>query len=152
MTKLLKEGHSNHSGDYDYSNVRNWSRKFVSGEAIFEVDKLFFVVNVQRTHWVLAVADMLNQKIQMYDSWSRLYNYQSIGKHGIRCLHNIFWYLQDKRCDKKKTPLPNAKCWQLIPCQNDTPQQQNGKLQSVVHGNVCIFLFSSHIMVYYLRL
>jgi sentrin-specific protease 1 len=151
MTKLLNEGHSNHSGDYDYSNVRNWSRKFVPGEDIFEVDKLFFVINVERTHWVLAVADMLNQKIQMYDSGSRLYNYQSIGKNGIHCLQNVFRYLQDEHLDKKNTPLPNASHWQLIPAQNDMPQQQNGKFQSVVlhHETVSIlFLFSSHIMFF----
>jgi hypothetical protein len=148
MTKLLNEGHSKHSGEYEYNNIRNWSTKFVPGGDIFEVDKLFFVINVERTHWVLAVADMLNQKIQMYDSGSSRYAYQSIGKNGIRCLQNLFRYLQDEHMDKKKTPLRNANCWQLIPCQSDTPQQQNGKFQQSVQRNVYIFLFSSYIMVF----
>jgi Ulp1 family protease len=141
MTKLLNEGHSSHSGEYEYNNIRNWSIKFVPGEDVFEVDKLFFVINVERTHWVLAVADMLNQKIRMYDSGSQLYCYQSIGKNGISCLQNIFRYLQDEHLDKKKTPLPNANCWQLIPCQSDTPQQQNGKFSSL-YKEMSTFFYS----------
>jgi hypothetical protein len=130
MTKLLNEGHSDpsRSGEYEYNNIRSWSTKFVPGEDIFEVDKLFFPINVERVHWVLAVADILNQTIQMYDSGSRLYNYQSIGKNGIRCLETLFRYLQDEHLDRKNAPLPNTNRWQLIPCQSDTPQQQNGKL------------------------
>jgi hypothetical protein len=150
MTKLLNEGHSNRSriGEYEYKNIRNWSANFVPGEDIFEVNKLFFPINVERTHWVLAVADILNQKIEIYDSGSRLYNYKSIGKNGVRCLQTIFRYLKDEHLDKKKTPLPNANRWQLIPCGSDTPQQQNGKFQSVLQEqNVYIFLFSSHIMI-----
>jgi hypothetical protein len=81
----------------------------------------------------------------MYDLGSQLYHYQSIG---ITCLQNIFRYLQDEHLDKKKTPLPNANCWQLIPCQSGTPQQQNGKFQQSVQINVYIFLFSSYIMVF----
>jgi Ulp1 family protease len=127
VTKLLNEGHTNHSGEYEYGNIRNWSTKFVPGEDIFEVDKLFFVINVERAHWVLAVADISNQKIQMYDSGSR-YNYKSIGKNGFRCLEILFRYIQDEHLDKKNTPLPNANHWQLVPCHCDTPQQVNGKL------------------------
>jgi Ulp1 family protease len=130
MTKLLNEGNSNRSriGEYEYNNIRNWSTNFVPGGDIFKVDKLFFPINVERTHWVLAVADILNEKIEMYDSGSRKYNYQSIGKNGIRCLETLLRYLEDKHKHKKKTPLPNTNRWQLIPCQSDTPQQQNSKL------------------------
>jgi hypothetical protein len=137
FTKLLNEGHSNRSGEYEYQNIRNWSTRFVPGEDIFKVGKLFFPINVERQHWVLAVIDMTNQKIQMYDSGSQLYEYKSIGKNGSRCLEILFQYLQDEHLDKKNTPLPNANRWQLIPCQSDTPQQSNSKL---IRSSRCHYL------------
>jgi hypothetical protein len=152
MTKLLNEGHSTNSGEYEYNNIRNWSTKFVPGGDIFEVDKLYFVINVERQHWVLAVVDISNQKIQMYDSGSQKYNYQSIGVNGILCLQNLFRYLQDEHLDKKKTPLPNANHWQLIPCQSDTSQQQNGKFQSIHETGCMHFSILVSFYVYYGRL
>jgi hypothetical protein len=142
MTKLLNEGHATRSGEYEYGNVHNWSTRFVPEEDIFKVDKLFFPINVERQHWVLAVADISNQKIQMYDSGQR-YNYKSIGKNGFVCLEIILRYLKDEHLDKKKTPLPNANCWRLIPyCQSDIPQQSNGKFVSLkmlsLFDDVCL--------------
>ena len=147
MTKLLNEGHSSCSGEYEYDNIRNWSTRFVPGKDIFEVGKLFFVINVERQLWVLAVVDFINQKIQMYDSGSLLYNYRSIGKNGIYCLQNIFRYVQDEHLDKKKTPLPNADRWQLVPCESNTPQQQNGKLRLYTKPSA---FFCSRLMFYFL--
>jgi hypothetical protein len=129
MTKLLNEGHSTRSGEYEYQNIRNWSSRFVPGEDIFEVDKLFFVINVERQHWVLAVIDVTNQKIQMYDS-GRRFDYKSIGKDGFLCLEILFRYLQDEHLDKRKVPLPNAERWQLIPCCSNIPQQSNSEFAS----------------------
>jgi Ulp1 family protease len=145
LTKLLNEGHSDRSGEYEYDHVRNWSRRFVPGEDIFEVDRLFFVVNVERQHWVLAVVDMSNKKIQMYDSGSRRYNYKSIGKNGIHCLQNLFRYIQDEHLEKKNAPLPNANHWQLIPCQSDTPQQSNGKFAS---ASKWLYLTMPHVVLF----
>jgi sentrin-specific protease 1 len=37
----------------------------------------------------------------------------------------IFQYIQDEHKDKKKSPLPDADKWKLVPCTRDTPQQLN---------------------------
>ena len=140
VTKLLNQGHSTQAGVYEYRNVKRWSKK-VPGKDIFALDKIVFPININESHWVCAVAFMQERKIQFYDSMVRKpallhrpsteysinnYNVLSQGDHGLDFLQAIFRYIQDEHLDKKKTPLPNADEWELIPCTPDTPQQENG--------------------------
>ena len=119
MTKLLNEGNSNPAldGKYDYGNVKRWSKQ-VPGKDLFKLDKIFFPINENRMHWVCAVAFMSEKRIQMYDS---------MGTDGMNYVESIFQYIQDEHKAKKGSPLPDADKWKLVPCQDDTPRQRNGK-------------------------
>lgn len=63
MTKLLNEGNPAMEGQYEYRNVKRWSKK-VPGKDIFNLDKIFFPINQGRMHWVCAVAFMQEKRIQ----------------------------------------------------------------------------------------
>ena len=118
MTKLLNEGNADPSmdGRYEYRQVKRWSKK-VPGKDIFALDKIFFPINEQRMHWLCAVVYMTEKRIQVYDSMGS----------GSHYLESLFQYLKDEHMDKKKSPLPDAEQWSLIPCQDDTPRQRNGE-------------------------
>jgi sentrin-specific protease 1 len=118
ITKLLDEEHSNPSlrGKYNYNNVKRWSKK-VPGKDIFNLDKIFFPINVSRMHWVCAVVFMQQKKVQFYDS---------MGDGGMYHLKAIFRYIQDEHQAKEGAPLPDADAWTLVPCLSDTPRQKNG--------------------------
>jgi hypothetical protein len=124
FTKLLNEGHANPDmdGTYEYRNVKRWSKK-VPGKDIFKLDKVIFPLNVQRMHWICAVAFIAEKRIQVYDS---------MGSGGSFYLDTIFRYLQDEHKDKKGGPLPDIDQWQLVTTTSDTPRQRNGKY----HDNV----------------
>jgi sentrin-specific protease 1 len=103
-------------GTYDYNRVRGWS-KVARGDDIFNLDKLFIPIHANRNHWLLAVAFMQTKVIQIYDS---------LQQSGKTYLGSIFQYLQDEHKERKKCPLPDVGKWELIPCQQTTPAQQNG--------------------------
>jgi Ulp1 protease family, C-terminal catalytic domain len=89
-----------------------------TGKDIFALDKVFFPINVGRSHWVCAVAYMQLKRIQFFDS---------LGADGMEYMEYLFRYLQDEHLDKKKGLLPDADEWKLIPCDpSETPQQLNG--------------------------
>lgn len=115
MTKLLDEG-SMSGGGYRYANVKRWSKK-VPGKDIFNLDKIFFPINVGGVHWVCAVVFMLEKRIQFYDS---------MGGSGMDYMKDLMRYLKDEHQAKKGSPLPDEDKWRLVPCTSDTPMQQNG--------------------------
>jgi len=98
--------------------VKRWSKQ-VPGKDIFNLNKVFFPINVARMHWVCAVAFIQEKKIQFYDSF---------GSPGTEYLDHIFRYLQEEHQDKKKCPLPDIDQWKLVECTRDTPTQGNGQL------------------------
>ncbi|KAG7356284.1 Ulp1 protease family protein [Nitzschia inconspicua] len=116
ITKLLNEGDATCDGQYEYRNVKRWSKK-VPGKDIFALDKIIFPVNMGNMHWICVVAFMTEKRIQVYDS---------MGSSGQTYLNAIFQYLKDEHMDKKKKPLPDEDQWQLIGTTRDTPQQRNG--------------------------
>ena len=117
FSKLLQVGHATKEGQYDYKQVKRWSKK-VPGKDIFGLDKVLFPINQGGVHWVCAVAYMQDRRIQFYDS---------LGSAGMDYVEFIFQYLQDEHLDKKKSPLPNLEDWKLVPCQvESTPRQLNG--------------------------
>ena len=89
----------------------------LAGKDIFNLDKIFFPVNVGRTHWVVTVAYMQEKRIQFYDSF---------GDSGNEWMEAVFRYIKDEHMDKKKSPLPDEDSWELVPCVRGTPRQLNG--------------------------
>ena len=89
---------------------------FHTGKDIFQLEKIFFPINLSNQHWVCAVAYMQKKRIQFYDS---------MGGRGQSYLENIFRYLQDEYRDKKQCVMPNVDEWELVPCTSDTPRQRN---------------------------
>jgi Ulp1 protease family, C-terminal catalytic domain len=82
------------------------------------LDKVFFPINVGRSHWVCAVAFMQLRQIKFFDS---------LGADGMEYMEHLLHYLRDEHLDKKKEPLPSADEWKLVPCDpSTTPQQMNG--------------------------
>ena len=121
MTKMLNEGHGTMDGQYQYSNVRQWSKK-VPGQDIFELNNMFFHGNFGEKHWFCVMVDVPAKKIQVFDSISSI-----DGLDEQNYLQSLFRYLQDEHMDKKKSPLPDLDDWKLIPCQRkETPLQNNG--------------------------
>ena len=113
MTKLLDQ-----DGGYQYNNVKRWSKR-VPGKDIFALNKIFFPVNIGRTHWTLAVIHMADQKITFYDSMS--------GAYGKAICEALFRYLQDEWKNKKAPEIFPAKDeWILEPQPPNIPKQQNG--------------------------
>jgi hypothetical protein len=117
-TKLVNVGHLSKAGEYEYTNVSNWSRNFPIQD-IFSVEKIFFPINHNQNHWLCVVVYMEERRIEMYDS--RVSSLQATS--GV--LESIFRYLQDEHLDKKKTPLPGLDEWMLISSPDGTPQQNN---------------------------
>jgi sentrin-specific protease 1 len=87
------------------------------GKSIFNLDKIFFPINLNNEHWVCAVAFMHKKRIQFYDSQ---------GGDGIHYLEILFRYIKDEYLDKNGVPLPDQDDWELVPCAPDTPHQRNG--------------------------
>mmetsp|Transcript_2270 Transcript_2270/g.6496 ORF Transcript_2270/g.6496 Transcript_2270/m.6496 type:complete len:543 (+) Transcript_2270:176-1804(+) len=116
ITKLLNEGHATMDGQYEYRNVKRWSKK-VPGKDLFNLDKVFFPINQGQMHWLCACAFIQEKRIEVYDS---------MGSSGTKYLNCIFQYLQDDYKDKKGKPMPDVDDWELVTCSDDTPQQRNG--------------------------
>ena len=98
-----------------YKNVERWSRN-VHGGDLFDLSKLFIPINVNRSHWILAVIFFEEKRIQIYDS---------MNGSGYRYLNMLFDYLKCEFRDKKKSK-GSWNDWKLIPCGRNTPQQENG--------------------------
>jgi len=106
MSKLLE------GGVYCYGNVKRWSRKF----DIFSMDRVFIPINLNNTHWVLAVVDITQKEIHYYDSMSG---------GGTKYLDAILKWLADEAKEKKKMML-NTSEWSLFEREEHVPQQMNG--------------------------
>ena len=109
------------------------------GKDIFELEKVFFVINQRNCHWVCAVAEMQKKCILFYDT---------LGGDGQSYLANIFRYLQDEHMDKKNCPLTDADKWQLFPKVPDTPKQTNGFDCGVFVCMICDFLAQDGALIF----
>ena len=116
ITSLLQHGNPDATGQYCYRNVRRWGQQ-VPGGNIFEMDKLFFPINVGRDHWILVVVYMQERRIQCYDS---------MGSPGTEYVQAIFTYLQDEHETKHGYPMEDMATWRLVACTADTPRQRTG--------------------------
>ena len=104
-------------GGYCYNNVRRWSNRFLPCD-IFIAEKILVPINCGNTHWILACIYMNERKIQIYDSLI------SSGRPYEAYLQCLLKYLKDERMYKCNTHL-DTQPWDLISCQQDTPQQEN---------------------------
>jgi sentrin-specific protease 1 len=106
MTKLLE------NGQYNYGQVKRWSKKF----DVFALDRVFIPINLNNTHWVMAVVFVQKKEIHYYDSMSG---------SGKRYLDAMLKWLVDEAREKKGEQLDKSQ-WKLIDREQNVPQQQNG--------------------------
>jgi sentrin-specific protease 1 len=106
MTKLLE------NGQYNYGQVKRWSKKF----DVFALDRVFIPINLNNTHWVMAVVYVQKKEIHYYDSMSG---------SGKRYLDAMLTWLVDEAREKKGQQLDKSQ-WKLIDREQNVPQQQNG--------------------------
>jgi sentrin-specific protease 1 len=106
MTKLLE------NGQYNYGQVKRWSKKF----DVFALDRVFIPINLNNTHWVMAVVYVQKKEIHYYDSMSG---------SGKRYLDAMLMWLVDEAREKKGQQLDKSQ-WKLIDREQAVPQQQNG--------------------------
>jgi sentrin-specific protease 1 len=106
MTKLLE------NGQYNYGQVKRWSKKF----DVFALDRVFIPINLNNTHWVMAVVFVQKKEIHYYDSMSG---------SGKRYLDAMLKWLVDEAREKKGEQL-DPEQWKLSDQEQNVPQQQNG--------------------------
>jgi len=101
------------NAQYNYSNVRRWTRRDID---IFAADKVFIPINVNNNHWTLLVFFMQLKELHYYDS--------SNGD-GSRYLQYGMRWLSDECMDKTRESL-NMNEWQCFHKEPGVPQQENG--------------------------
>jgi Ulp1 family protease len=106
MDKLLGDGHVG----YCYNGVARWTKKF----DVFQMDKIFFPVNISNTHWTMAVVLISRKEIHYYNSMKDA---------GTRYKRGLLRWLGDESKSKKKSDLDESGWTSLSP---PCPQQQNG--------------------------
>ena len=100
-------------GAYEYKRVQRWTKTF----DLFSLNKVFIPINIDDTHWTLAVIDMTNKVIRYYDS---------SGGAGREYLGKLLDYVKDEWTHKKRTSPPAWMSeWRLIEGSQSTPQQHN---------------------------
>ncbi|GMI48585.1 hypothetical protein TrCOL_g9505, partial [Triparma columacea] len=104
-------------GDYQYERVKTWSKK-VPGKDIFELNSLYWPVNIDNQHWIMLKADMIKRKITYYDSKANS-DYKGFLKATLR-------YFKDEWKAKGKPGEFKEKEWTTIQNPVDFPKQENG--------------------------
>ena len=97
---------------YKYKNVHRWSKSF----DIFEMDKIFFPINIDNIHWTMAVVYIQLKEIHYYDSMSG---------DGMQWLESLRQWLVDEAKEKKNIDLDTSE-WSLVDRKAHVPQQDNG--------------------------
>lgn len=106
MTKL-QEGNG-----YSYAGVKRWSKKF----DLLSKDKIFVPININNTHWTLAVVYIQKKEIHYYDSMSG---------SGRKYLQPLLNWVRDDAKDKKNVDIDTTQ-WKLLDRMDYVPQQENG--------------------------
>jgi hypothetical protein len=89
FSKLFVDGCTD---KYKYNEVKKWSTN-VPGKDIFALDKVFFMHNVDVSHWTCAVIFMEEKRIQYYDS---------MGSDGHAYTTGLMIYLKDEWFEKRE--------------------------------------------------
>ncbi len=53
--------------EYNYKNITRWDKK-APGNNIFNLKKIYIIINIYSNHWVCIVIYMEEKRIQCYDS------------------------------------------------------------------------------------
>ena len=112
IAALMQEDsdNKNERGVPNHERVKNWPRL-----DIFECEKIFIPVHVDRIHWTLIVVFVEAKKIRYYDSM-----FNGSGRY----LDGIMTWLKAEHLEKKGQLLPDIGGFQLE-IVNDCPQQSN---------------------------
>jgi sentrin-specific protease 1 len=97
--------------NYTYNNVLRWTTRF----NVFNMDKLYFPVNIANAHWAMAVIFMRYKTIIYYDS---------LRGSGETFVDTLLHWLQDEAHRKNVNFDPTD--WILLPTPNYGPRQGNG--------------------------
>ena len=108
IAKLLDEG------GYKYANVKRWSSKAKIN--IFELNKIFFPVNIANNHWTMAIINMKKKQICYYDSFHA---------KGERYLNGLLNYIVDEGMTKYNMTVDRSE-WSFISGDSSSPRQTNG--------------------------
>lgn len=111
FTKLLE------GGTYQYKNVKRWSKK-VPGKDIFELENIYWPLNLNNMHWCCMKADMRNKVITYYDSFGT--------SDSCGFLKATLRYFEDEWNAKGKPGEFDKNEWTLKETPYDYPQQKNG--------------------------
>eukprot|EP01038_Epipyxis_sp_PR26KG_P006123 gene6123-8439_t len=130
ITKLLICDHG-----YTYGNVKRWSKKF----DIFAMDKIFFPVNLNNSHWAMAVVYMRKKRICYYDSMSC---------DGSIYLKGLMRWIKDEGTHKKGGMVVDESEWELSQKEPNVPQQRNG-FDCGVFSTICADFISDDLPLRY---
>jgi sentrin-specific protease 1 len=108
ITELLDKG------GYKYANVERWSTRFKIN--IFEMNKIFFPVNIANNHWTMAIINMSKKQVCYYDSFHA---------KGERYLNGLLNYIVDEGKTKYNMTIDKSE-WSFISGDNSSPRQTNG--------------------------
>lgn len=101
----------NSHGEYDYTQVRRWTKKF----DVFASDYLLVPINSSNVHWTLAVVNFKDKRVEYYDS---------LGSTNQKVLANLLRWVGDE-LDHKKNEVFDASEWSTVGHGQDVPQQDN---------------------------
>ena len=108
---------SNTTYHYDYKSVARWSTK-VPLKDIFDLDKLFFPINVSNVHWILGIIDLTKKQILVLDSLVENEEAATARTDATvmadRYAYALFQYVLDEYRDKKQVHLPEAHEWKIL--------------------------------------
>jgi sentrin-specific protease 1 len=96
---------------YTYNNVLRWTTRF----NVFNMDKLYFPINIGNVHWAMAVIFMRYKTIIYYDSFRG---------SGETFVNTLLHWLQDEAHRKNVHFDPTD--WISVPKPNYGPMQDNG--------------------------
>lgn len=97
---------------YDYQRVRKWPRR--AGVDVFLLDKVILPLNVNNTHWILAVVNLKARQLEYFDS---------LGGRHPDVPDRLRRWLKEESLDKRGVEL-SLDGWQDH--QGSCPQQNNG--------------------------
>jgi sentrin-specific protease 1 len=106
-TKMLQ-------GGYQYKNVRRWSKR--AKIKVIEMDRVFVPINVNNSHWVLAVINFSEKRFEYHDS---LYG------NGSACLRQLRQYVADEANHYHDGMQYDFTGWTSVNIR-DCPSQHNG--------------------------
>ena len=127
MQKLFDEKNSDveKRGKYNYDQVFRWS-----GQNLFQMKYVFAPINLDNTHWTLAVIFMDEKRIQYYDSkWDEK-------KRGSVFLDGLLEYLKAEHLKIDTLHIMDTTGWTLVSRTDadNTPWQENGEFLLQMQG------------------